>query len=133
VDEQELPDLAVLEQRFQAFADRGVQAVLILSSPLVAPNSKRFADLALAHRLPTITMFPEYPPAGGLMAYGPDLLAMYRPWGEMIGKVLHGNKPADLPIERPSRMSLVVNLATARKLGVTVPPALLGRAEDVIE
>ncbi len=131
--EQQVLDLATLEQRFQAFAEARVQAVLILSSPVVGQNSKRFAELALAHRLPTITMFPEYAHAGGLMAYGPDLFAMYRPMGEMIGKVLRGAQPAALPIERPARMILLVNLATARALGVGLPPSLLGRADEVIE
>jgi len=131
--EQQAPDVAGLAARFQAFADARVPAVLMLSSPLIAQNSKHIAELALALRLPTITMFPEYAKAGGLMAYGPDIFAMYRPMGDMVGKVVRGARPADLPIERPSRMSLVVNLATARQLGITLPPALLGRADEVIE
>ena len=131
--EQQILELATLEQRFQALAEARVQAVLLMSSPVVSQNSKRFADLALAHRLPTITMFPEYAKAGGLMAYGPDIFAMYRPMGDMIGKVLRGAQPADLPIERPARMILVVNLATARALGVGLSPALLGRADEVVE
>jgi putative ABC transport system substrate-binding protein len=131
--EQPMPDMPSLETRFRTHADGGAQAVLVLSSPMVAANAKRFADLALAYRLPAITMFPEFAQAGGLIAYGPDALAMYRPIGATIGKVVHGAKPADMPIDRPSRMSLVVNLATARALGVTVPPALLGRADEVVE
>jgi putative ABC transport system substrate-binding protein len=131
--DQQMTDLPGLEARFQVLADAKVQALLIISSPLVPANRKRFADLALAHRLPAITTFPEFAQAGGLMSYGPDALALYRPLGEIVGKILRGANPAELPIDRPSRMSLIINLATARALGVTLPPALLGRADEVIE
>jgi putative ABC transport system substrate-binding protein len=131
--EQQMTDGSELPARFQAFAEARAQAVLVLSTPLVLINRKQFADLALARRLPAITMFPEFAEAGGLMAYGPKTTVLYRPIGELAGKIVRGAKPADLPVERPARMSLVINLATAKALGMTVPPQLLGRADDVIE
>lgn len=131
--ERELPDLTAAEPAFDAFAAARVQAVLMLSSPLIGPNGGVFARAALARRLPTVTMFPEFAEAGGLMAYGPDVVALYRPMGEMVARILKGAKPGELPIERPTRMRLLVNLATARTLGLSVPPALLARADGVIE
>jgi putative ABC transport system substrate-binding protein len=131
--EQDMTEDGDLARRFQAFADGGAQAVLLLASPLVFVQRERTAALAVTHRLPAVTMFPEFAQAGGLLAYGPSTLVLYRPLGEMAGKILRGAKASDLPIDRPARMSLVINLATAKTLGVTVPPALLGRADEVIE
>jgi hypothetical protein len=79
------------------------------------------AELALRQNLPAVTLFPDFARAGGLMAYGPNLLDMYRQSGVMIGKVLQGKKLADLPIERPTQFEFVVNLKTAKTLGVTIP------------
>jgi len=78
-------------------------------------------------------MFPEFAQAGGLIAYGPNISDLYRQSGAMMAKVLQGAPPADIPIERPVRMQLVVNLKTARVIGVDVPPGLLTRADEVIE
>jgi putative ABC transport system substrate-binding protein len=112
---------------------RGADAVILLSSPLVFVNSKALAELALRHRLPAITMFADFARSGGLLAYGPDLMSALKQAGTMAGKILAGASPATLPIERPTRFELVVNLATAAALGVTVPPALKARADDVID
>ena len=95
------------------------------SAPRRAPSRSR--------NLPGITLFPDFARAGGLLAYGPNLLDMYRQSGVMIGKVLQGRKPADLPIERPTQFQLVVNLRTARTLGLTIPTSILLRADEVIE
>ena len=78
-------------------------------------------------------MFPEFAQAGGLIAYGPNISDLYRQSGGIMAKVLQGTPPADIPIERPARMQLVVNLKTARAIGVDVPPGLLARADEVIE
>ena len=131
--EQEITEIAALGPRFQAFVEGRAQALLILSSPQVVLHRASLAALALAHRLPAITMFPEFAQAGGLMGYGPTTLVLYGTIGETTGKILRGAKPADLPIDRPARLSLVVNLATAKKLDVTIAPALLGRADEVVE
>jgi putative tryptophan/tyrosine transport system substrate-binding protein len=87
----------------------------------------------LRHRLPTITLFPDFARAGGLMAYGPNLLDTYRTVGSMAGKLLRNLKPADLAIERPSRFELVVNVRTAKAIGVIIPTPILLRADEVIE
>ena len=108
---------------------------MVLSSPLFgpSPNLRLLADLALRHSLPTVTLFPEFARIGGLMAYGPNLLDTYRPLGVMLGKILQGAKPADLPVERPSKFELVVNVKTAKAIGITIPTSILLRADEVIE
>ena len=85
------------------------------------------------YRLPAIGLFPEFAQAGGLLAYGTNLIDLYVQAGALVGKVLDGARPEDLPIERPSRFQLVVNLKTAKALGLEVPPTLLARADEVIE
>ena len=91
------------------------------------------ADLALKHKLPTVTFFGEFARAGGLMAYGPNLLDTYGQVGGMVGKVLHGVRPANLPAELPTKFELVVNRGTAKKLGLIIPQSVLLRADEVIE
>jgi putative ABC transport system substrate-binding protein len=118
---------------FREAADKKVQAVLILSSPIFGTLPGQTADLALAHRLPAITMFPEFAQVGGLIAYGTEQTDLFRQGGEFVGKVLAGAKPADLPVERPSRILLAVNMKTAAALGVTIPQVILLRADQVIE
>jgi putative ABC transport system substrate-binding protein len=122
-----------MEAAFQATVEAEAQAILMLSSPVFGSIPKQVADLALRYRLPSITLFPEYAEAGGLIAYGTALLDLFGQSGEIVGKVLAGTNPADLPVERPSRFQLVINLHTAKALGVTVPPLLLARADNVIE
>jgi putative ABC transport system substrate-binding protein len=106
---------------------------MILSSPVFGANAKAVADLTLQHRLPAVTLFPEFARAGGLMAYGPNLLDTYRQLGGMVGKVLRGTKPADLPVELPTKFELVINVKTAKALGLDVPTSILLRANEVIE
>ena len=97
------------------------QRTRVLSSPVFGANPKRIADLTLGHRLPAVTLFPDFARAGGLMAYGPNLLDTYRQLGGMVAKVLRGTKPADLPVELPTKFELVINLKTAKALGIDVP------------
>ena len=122
-----------LSDAFRAAAREGVGAVLVLSSPLFGTHPNLLADLALHHRLPAITLFPDFARTGGLMAYGPNLLDTYRTVGSMAGKLLRNPKPSDLAIERPSRFELVVNVRTAKAMGVTIPTSILLRADEVIE
>lgn len=110
-----------------------VGAVLVLSSPVLLADLKMVADLALKHKLPTVTFFGEFARAGGLMAYGPNLLDTYRQVGGMVGKILHGVRPADLPAELPTKFELVLNLRTAKTLGLVIPQSVLLRADAVIE
>ena len=133
--------LQVLEARgpgdfeavFQSAIRARAGAVVTLSSPVFNTYRRLLVDLAAKHRLPTIMPFPLFADDGGLIAYGPDLVELYRQGGLMVGKVLKGAKPRDLPIERPNRFVLVVNMQTAKTLGVTIPQSVLIRADRVIE
>ena len=129
----EVRSVADLSGAFATAIERGAGGLLMLSSPLFSSSVRNVAELTLSHRLPAVTLFPDFARAGGLIAYGPNLLNMYRQAGVMVGKVLQGNKPADLPVERPDQFELVVNLRTAKLLGVTLPTSILLRADEVIE
>jgi putative ABC transport system substrate-binding protein len=96
-------------------------------------NRARIAELRLKHRLPVMSQFSRLVEAGGLMSYGPDLSDLFGRAASYIDKVLNGANPADLPIEQPTKFELVINLKTARDLGLTIPPSLLQRADQVIE
>ena len=122
-----------LDQALQAASEGGAQAVLALSSPVFGTIPEQVADAALRHHMPTITLFPEYADAGGLMAYGTNLTDLFRQAGEIVGKVLAGTRPADLPVERPSRFELVVNLKTAAALGLAIPQVVQLRADRLVE
>ena len=89
--------------------------------------------MAAEHRLPTIYQWGEQVEAGGLVSYGPNLALLWRQAGNLVAKLLKGAKPGDLPVEQPTNFELVINLKTAKTLGLTVPPALLTRADKVIE
>jgi putative tryptophan/tyrosine transport system substrate-binding protein len=129
----EVRGVADLDNAFLEAGQRKVGAVIMLSSPTFGTNPQRIANLALRHRLPAITAFPEFAREGGLMAYGANLLDGVRQTGGIAAKVLKGAKPAELPVELPTRFELVINLKTAKALGLTVPPTLLARADEVIE
>ena len=122
-----------IERALETATIRGVEAGIVLWSVLAFNTSKQFAELALAKRLPLISLFVEFPKAGGLMAYGPNLIELFRRCGDYVAKILHGAKPSDLPIQRPERFDLVINLKTAQALGLSVPPLLLTTADEVIE
>jgi putative tryptophan/tyrosine transport system substrate-binding protein len=118
---------------FETAKTRQVQAGILLSSPLVFISSQQIGELALANRLPLISLFAKFPKAGGFIAYGPSLDAMWQKAGGYVGKILHGAKPNDLPIQRPEKFDLVINLKTAEALGISVPSVLLATADEVIE
>ena len=118
---------------FQAIARTGAQMLLVLSSPFFALHRHEVANLAVEHRLPTMFIFRSYVEAGGLMSYGVDQLAMFRRTGDYVGKILKGARPADLPIEQPTKFDLVVNLKTAKALGLSIPQTLIATADAVIE
>ncbi|MBI2154981.1 MAG: ABC transporter substrate-binding protein [Candidatus Rokubacteria bacterium] len=108
-------------------------ALAIMPNPVFAGNLKRIADLAAKHRLPSIFQLREFADAGGLVAYGPDRSDMFRRAATFVDKILKGAKPADLPVEQPTRFELVINLKTAKALGLTIPPSVLIRADEVIQ
>ena len=94
---------------------------------------RRLADLAGKNRLPTILTLGEYTQAGGLVAYGPHYPDLFRRAASFVDKILKGAKPADLPVEQPTKFELVINLKTAKALSLTIPPSVLARADEVIE
>jgi putative ABC transport system substrate-binding protein len=109
------------------------QAIVVLTAPVIFLGLQRVAELAVQNRLPSIRLFSPYPQAGGLMAYGPDFPAMWRQLADYVNRVLRGARAGDIPVERPSKFSLTINLKTAKALGLTIPPSLLARADQVIE
>jgi ABC-type uncharacterized transport system substrate-binding protein len=129
----EVVNAGELEQAFSVVRKENLEGLLLLSSPIFGSNATISAKLTLEHRLPAVSMFPEFAHAGGLIAYGPNLLDLFRQSGVMTAKVLRNKRPADIPVERPVRMQLVINLKTAAALGIDVPPGLLIRADEVIE
>jgi putative tryptophan/tyrosine transport system substrate-binding protein len=110
-----------------------IDGVVVLSSPLILEQRLQIAGWAMKARLPTISLFTLFPGSGGLMAYGPNLPDIYKRTANYVDRILKGTKVADLPIERPTKFELVINLKTAKALGLTVPPTLLTRADEVIE
>jgi len=109
------------------------QALLVLTGPMFTPNRAKLVESAMRHHLPMASVFPILAEAGGVLGYGPDLPDLYRQAAKYVDRVLKGARPADLPVERPSKFLLVINLKTAKALGLTIPPSLLARADQVIE
>jgi putative tryptophan/tyrosine transport system substrate-binding protein len=118
---------------FRTLAQGGAQMVLVLSSPFFTEHHTEIADAARTNRLPTMFIFRSYVEVGGLMSYGVDQLPMYRRIASYVAKIFNGAKAADLPVEQASNFELVVNLRTARALGIELPTAILLRADKVIE
>src|SRR5262249_9212080 len=112
-----------------------IPSVPFMSVPilLTLPNRIRINTLALSARLPTIYVLREFVEAGGLMSYGPNFLDLYRRSASYVDKILRGTKPADIPVEQPTKFDFIINLLTARALRLTLPPTLLARADEVIE
>jgi len=121
------------ERVFAAMGKQRPDGLYGLGSPLMRSNAKRIADLALKSRLPSIYVIKELVNAGGLMSYGADLAESYRRVAYFVDRILKGTKPAELPVERPMRFELVVNLKTAKQIGVTIDPNLLARANRLIK
>jgi putative ABC transport system substrate-binding protein len=117
---------------FEALKDRA-DALYVVGDALVATHRVRINTLALAGRLPTIHVVREFVEAGGLMSYGANFADLFRRAGDYVDKILRGTKPADLPVEQPTKFELVVNLATAKALGLIIPESFLLRADEVIE
>jgi putative ABC transport system substrate-binding protein len=129
----EVRALAELDGAMTAASRKNVGALVMLSTPLIGGSLKPLADFTLQRRLPAVTLFPEFARSGGLMAYGPNIHNGYHQTARMVAKVLQGTKPADLPVELPTKFELVINLKTARTIGVEFPTAILLRADEVIE
>lgn len=124
---------ADLVSAVRAAAGLRAGALLVLSSPIFASEAPRIATLALQHKLPSIMLFPLFAQSGGLISYGPDNLDLLRQAGVLVGKVLNGAAPATLPIERPTRFRLLINVKTAKVLQSTIPQSLLLQADQLIQ
>ena len=109
------------------------EAVFLVESPRTVANRTVIAELGLKHRLPVMSQFSRIVEAGGLMSYGPDLSELFRRAASYVDKILRGAKPADLPIEQPTKLELVINLKTAKALGLTIPQSVLARADQLVE
>lgn len=121
-----------LESAFSTVRKERVEALLVVNDPMLFAQRGRIADLAAKNRLPGIYEWREFSEAGGLMSYGADLADLYRHAATYVDKILKGAKPADLPIEQPTKFELVINLKTAKALDVTIPQSVLVRADEVI-
>ncbi|SDK04477.1 putative ABC transport system substrate-binding protein [Bradyrhizobium sp. Rc2d] len=121
-----------LDTAFASAAAEHADAIVILGDPLTVQHAARIIALAAKHHLPASYLFRQFA-NGGLIIYGPDLADLFRRAGGYIDKILKGVKPGDLPVEQPTKFELVINMKTAKALGLTVPPSLLARADEVIE
>jgi ABC-type uncharacterized transport system substrate-binding protein len=118
---------------FRSAAMAGAQMALILSGPAFVTHRSRIAELAIQHRLPTMFIVKHYVVAGGLMSYGVDFVPMWSRAADYVAKILKGAKPADLPVEQATKFEMVVNLRTAKAIGIELPTSILLRADEVIE
>ena len=121
------------ERAFSALKTGGAEALIVAGSGLTSTNAGQIASLAMKHRLPSMVSSRDRVDAGGLMAYGPNLAELWRRAATYVEKILKGAKPGDLPVEQPTKFELVINMKTAKALGLTIPPSLLRRADEVIQ
>ena len=122
-----------LDETFEAIARARPGALRVMGDRLFLHNRQRIMDFATKQRLPTVPVHPELVEAGGLMSYGPSYAGMHRRAAYFVARILKGAKPADLPVEQPTKFELIVNLKAAKALGLKIPPSLLQRADQVIE
>ena len=124
---------AKLDSAFAATLEHRVEALFVYPLPIAPPDRQRIVQFAIKNRLPTVAISPPFVEAGMLMAYGVSGPDLYRRAGGYVDKILRGTKPADLPVEQPTKFELIINLKTAKALGLTIPESLLQRADQVIE
>jgi putative tryptophan/tyrosine transport system substrate-binding protein len=133
LDELDAGNATNLERAFIAIGASGAQAIIVTNDPFFVANRAQLVQFAASKRLPAVYFIKLFAEAGGLMAYGGSLEDSYRRAAVYVDKILKGAKPADLPVEQPTKFDLVINLKTAKALGLTIPPSLLLRADQVIE
>jgi ABC-type uncharacterized transport system substrate-binding protein len=122
-----------IETALEQVARESDSALLVLPDLFTATNRQSIIALAARHRLPAVYPFRYFVTGGGLMSYGTELLDTYRQAASYVDRILKGKRPSDLPVQQPTKFELVINLSTANALGITVPPMLLARADEVIE
>jgi putative tryptophan/tyrosine transport system substrate-binding protein len=122
-----------LPSAFEAAAKERANALVVVDDLVIGSYQTQILELAAKHRLGVASIYREFAHAGGLMAYGPSLSDTYRRAATYVDRILKGAKPGNLPVERPTKFDLVVNLKTAKTLGLTIPPSVLARADEVIE
>ena len=121
------------DHMFAAITSARAASLLVLADPIFSAYTARIADFADKSRLPSMYGLREHAAAGGLMAHGPNYADLYRRAASYVDKILKGAKPADLPVEQPTKFEFVINLRAAKTLGLTIPPGVLAIADDVIE
>ena len=126
-------DAAAIERSIGSFAREPNSGLIVLANPTATVHLDLIVALAARHRLPTIYPYRYFAAAGGLISYGVDNLDLYRRAAAYVDRILKGEKPADLPVQNPTKFELMINLRTAKTLGLEVPPTLLARADEVIE
>ena len=129
----EAQDPTKLEQAFAAMTRERAGALMVLTDVMFINQRRQIVELAAKSRLPAVYPEREFVGAGGLMFYGASLVDMYNHAAVYVDKILKGTKPADLPVEQPTKLELVINLKTAKALGLTIPPSVLARADHVVE
>jgi putative ABC transport system substrate-binding protein len=122
-----------IERGFTNMARQRAEALVILGDTFLIQQARQIAELCLKHRVPSLYPTPDYPEAGGLMSYGPDLTYNFRRAAYYVDRIVKGAKPGELPFEQPTRLQLVLNLKTAKAIGLTIPRELRLRADRVIE
>jgi putative ABC transport system substrate-binding protein len=126
-------DATEIERAVTAFATSSGGGLIVTASPLALVHRSLIVTLAARHKLPAIYYERSFIPDGGLISYGPDFIDQYRRAATYVDRILKGEKPADLPVQAPTKYELIINLKTAKTLGLTVPNTLIGRADEVIE
>jgi putative ABC transport system substrate-binding protein len=122
-----------LDRQFAAISREKVGALIVLPSPMFLSERRLIVDLATKNRLPAMFFLREFAEAGGLMSYGPNFPELWRRAATYVDKILKGAKPADLPVEQPTKFELVINMKTAKALGLTIPQTILVRADELIQ
>ncbi len=125
-------DVGEIDRVFSQMPKARTEGLVVILSPFITLHSKRIVNLALKYRLPGMYATTQFVEESGLMAYGPSIADLYRRAATYVDKILRGRKPADLPVEQPTKFDFIINLKTAKQIGITIPPNVLVRADRVI-